>query len=199
MSKPAPDTVIPDGGNEKPSTARPIHMSIPHDNVIRLAAGLFALALLTASCGNDTTDTRTTAEEQPGATLTPSGLAVSPAAGVGEPQEELATGQVRLWVSNQSFEDDPVAITIQVDGETIVADSFFVEGQHNWFAFDVAGLQPGVHSIVAESDTGARIEGSFTLPDGESRWLVADYWHYPEESEGPHFTFSESDRPVGFD
>lgn len=123
---------------------------------------------------------------------------MSLATSVYEAQDALAANEVRLWVSKQSFEDDPVEITIRVDGEVIVDKSFFVRGQHNWMSVDIAGLDPGDHNLVATSDTGALTEETFTLPEGESRWLIVDYWLYADEELGRYFTFSESDVPVGF-
>ncbi len=128
-----------------------------------------------------------------------SGLTVSAPIDVSSAQDEVGVGEVRLWVSNQSFEDDPVFITIRIDGEPVVNDSFAVEGQHNWMSFDIAGLSSGSHEVVAVSDTGAQTGGSFTLPEGESRWLVVDYWYDAGEPDNRYFTLSESDVPVGFD
>ncbi|MDW3212822.1 MAG: hypothetical protein R8G01_02415 [Ilumatobacteraceae bacterium] len=117
---------------------------------------------------------------------------------LGTPQVEPVAGQVKLWVSNQSFEDDPVAVTIEIDGVQIVDDSFEVGGQHNWFSFLIDGLEPGEHTLTATSGTGAVFEGTFTLPPDEPRWMVVDYWHYPDDTEGRHFTFDTSDEPIIF-
>lgn len=65
-------------------------------------------------------------------------------------------------------------------------------------SFDTAGLSTGLHELVAVSGTGARTDGSFTLPDSESRWLVADYWYDDGEPDNRYFTLSESDEPVYF-
>jgi hypothetical protein len=119
-------------------------------------------------------------------------------AGVGVPQVEPVAGQVKLWVSNQSFDDDPVAIEIAIDGVQIVDDSFLVDGQHNWIGFMIDGLDPGNHTLIATSDTGATFEGTFTLPPDEPRWMVVDYWYYTDDAEGRHFTFNESDEPIYF-
>ena len=142
-----------------------------------------------------TTSTVATSQELDGS----SGVTVSEPTGVGAAQDEVAVGEVRLWVSNQSFDDDPVSITIRIDGEVVVDDSFAVGSQHNSVSFDIAGLSSGLHEMVAESDTGARTDGSFTLPDGDSRWLVADYWYDAGEPADRYFTRSESDEPVYFD
>lgn len=117
---------------------------------------------------------------------------------LGTPQVAPVAGQVKLWVSNQSFEDDPVAVMIEIDGVQVVDDSFEVGGQHNWFSFLVDGLEPGEHTLTATSDTGAAFEGTFTLPPDEPRWMVVDYWYYPDDAEGRHFTLNESEEPIAF-
>ena len=42
--------------------------------------------------------------------VTGGGISVTALSGAGVPPVEPAAGQVKLWVSNQSFEDDPVAV-----------------------------------------------------------------------------------------
>lgn len=123
---------------------------------------------------------------------------VEPGPSAGEQQVDPRAGEVKLWVSNQSFEDDPVDIMVRLDGIPVVSDAFLVEGQHNWQGFMIGGLAPGDHTVTAESDTGATGTWTFTLPADEPRWLVVDYWYYPDEAEGRHFTFLESDEPVAF-
>ena len=126
------------------------------------------------------------------------GVTVERGRPLGEPQIEPGPGEVRLWVSNQSFVDDPIHLTIAIGGLTVVEERFEVRGQHNWIAFDIKGLQPGVHTITAESDTGANVAEEFTVREDEPRWLVLDYWYSPEDPEGRHFTLNEFDKPVGF-
>jgi len=128
----------------------------------------------------------------------PAEVTVERAADLGQIQPELAVGTVRLWISNQSFEDDPVVVSISVDGAALVEETLFVEGQHNWVPFDIAGLVPGEHSITATSSTGAGHVATFTLPEDEPRWLVLDYWFYPEDADGRFFSFTESDHAVAF-
>jgi hypothetical protein len=31
------------------------------------------------------------------------------------------------------------------------------------------------------------------------RWVVVDYWYYPDDAEGRHFTATVHDMPVAFD
>lgn len=127
-----------------------------------------------------------------------SGISVVPGSDPGVEPVEPVPGQVKLWVSNQSFEDDPVAVTVEIDGVTVVDDSFEVGSQHNWFSFMIDGLESGEHTVTATSDTGVVFEGTFTLPPDEPRWMVVDYWYYPDDAEGRHFTLSESDEPIYF-
>lgn len=117
---------------------------------------------------------------------------------LGQIQDDLEPGEVKLWVSNQSFGDDPVGLTISVDGTQIVLEQFHVEGQHNWIAFDLRGLKPGPHVLVASSDTGIEHVETFTVMEDEPRWLVLDYWHELDDQKGRHFTFAEFDHPVAF-
>lgn len=109
-----------------------------------------------------------------------------------------AEGEVLLWVSNQSFEDDTVSLTVAIDGQPAVDRDFEVENQHNWIGFFLRGLPPGEHTVTARSDTGVDFEGSFTLPPGKPRWLVLDYWFDRDDPEGRHFTLSEHNQAVMF-
>lgn len=76
--------------------------------------------------------------------------------------EQNPDGNLTLRVSNQSFDVNPVDITVTIDDETAVRGEFDVEGeqpaQHNWttFRFRVAD---GRHALVASSTRGrARLE-----------------------------------------
>ncbi|MGH8911562.1 MAG: hypothetical protein ACRDVD_03545 [Acidimicrobiia bacterium] len=102
-----------------------------------------------------------------------------------------------LYISNQSFVDPTVTITITIDGERVIDQDFDVEGQHNWIEF-IPDAEPGDHILTATSNTGAELTIEFNLPDDEPRWAVIDYWYYPDE--GPRkFTFDISDEPLAFD
>ena len=118
--------------------------------------------------------------------------------GAGEARVEPQPGEVKLWVSNQSFADDPVSVILRVDGIPVVSERLFVEGQHNWQSFLIRRLATGEHTVTAESDTEVTMSWTFTLPDDEPRWLVVDYWYEPGEADGRRFTFHESDEPVAF-
>jgi len=101
-----------------------------------------------------------------------------------------------LYVSNQSFDDPTVRITISIDDQVVVEQDFDVESQHNWIKFEPE-VGPGDHSLRAVSDTGAEYTVDFTVPGGEPRWAVVDYWWYPKQG-ARQFTFDISDKPIGF-
>lgn len=101
-----------------------------------------------------------------------------------------------LYVSNQSFEDPNVQIAISIDGVVVVDETFAVEGQHNWIAFEL-DVSPGDHILTATSNTGAQLTVEFTTKAGQPRWAVVDYWWYPKD--GPRkFTFDIHDEPIAF-
>jgi len=104
---------------------------------------------------------------------------------------------VRLWVSNQSFDDDPVTIGITIDGVELVARPFYVESQHNWTLVPIEA-PAGRHIIHVVSDTGAELLESFMLPDAGRRYALVDSWYYPGNG-GRHFTWSMRTTPIGFD
>lgn len=103
-----------------------------------------------------------------------------------------------MFVSNQSFADDPISIAIIVDDTVVVDDTFHVGDQHNWMAFSLDDLEPGVHTLEARSSTQASFSGTFTVLADEPRWLIVDYWNYPNDGAGRHFSFDEYDEPVEF-
>lgn len=112
--------------------------------------------------------------------------------------ELVEPGVVRLYVSNQSFADPSVHLTVKVDGQVIADQDFAVESQHNWVIFDTPVLTPGPHELTAESSTGVTITETFTLPDGEARYIGVDYWYYPEEGEDRFISVEQSEIPMVF-
>lgn len=80
-----------------------------------------------------------------------------------------------MYVSNQSFDDREVHLTVAIDGVTVVDGDFYVEDQHNWVSFPLA-LPSGGHDITADSDSGATLRGSFQVPHGTTRYAVIDHW-----------------------
>ncbi len=103
---------------------------------------------------------------------------------------------LHLWVSNQSFDDAQVQITVSVDGVEVVDAPFEVADQHNWQLFPVR-LDPGQHVLRAVSDSGAEVERSIVIPRGAQRYVVVNYWSQSDELPG-RFTVDISDEPVAF-
>ncbi|GGO72134.1 hypothetical protein [Nocardioides deserti] len=101
---------------------------------------------------------------------------------------------LHLYVSNQSFDDPDVRITVEVDGVLVVDDDFAVEGQHTWISFPLA-LPPGAHRVTATSDSGAELKQSVRVPRGEDRYAVVEHW----TEAGEHvLTWFAQREPIGF-
>jgi hypothetical protein len=146
-----------------------------------LVAGLAALAWTVAGCGAEQG-----ADPAPHPDVVAGGSAVRV---VDRDQADLV-----LHVSNQSFDDEEVHLTITVDGVTVVEGDFHVEDQHNWISFPL-GLPPGTHEITAESDSGATLSESFRVPGGRTRYAVIDHW---TEDDHGDLTWLFQRQPVGF-
>jgi hypothetical protein len=99
--------------------------------------------------------------EDQGVDPTPHPEVTAADAGVRLVEKEQA--HLMLYVSNQSFDDEKVRLTVAVDGVTVVDGDFHVAGQHNWVSFPL-GLSPGVHEVTGESDTGATLASHFGCP-----------------------------------
>lgn len=117
-------------------------------------------------------------------TSTPAGTAPEPA-------------NLVLYVSNQSFADDPVNIRVELAGRVVVDGSFRVESQHTWIEHELA-VPVGTHQVRVSSDTGVESTYELVVPRGQTRWAVVEYWYYPQDTPRS-FTFRVSDEPVGFE
>jgi hypothetical protein len=98
-----------------------------------------------------------------------------------------------LWVSNQSFDVDPVDIRIYVDDHQVVCDSFRVESQHTWILFELE-LDEGDHSLrVAGLDGEVELVDTFEVAN--EHWGLVMFW--TEEGQN-FFTFGVEDEPILF-
>jgi hypothetical protein len=119
------------------------------------------------------------------------------------PQPGATGGEatLTLLVSNQSFADDPVRITVRIDGVLVVDDDFFVGSQHNWRTFDLA-VTPGDHLVSLTSDTNVESETTLAIPSDGHRWAAAAYWYQPSaptDTGAPvtgEFSFVVDDEPI---
>lgn len=107
---------------------------------------------------------------------------------------EEGRADLLLHVSNQSFDDSAVRLTVTVDGVTVVEGDFHVEDQHSWTTFPLA-LAPGEHVITAESDSQASLRRSFATPVRGARYAVVNYWG---DDDRPHLEWLFRRRPVHF-
>jgi hypothetical protein len=107
---------------------------------------------------------------------------------------ETEQADLVLYVSNQSFDDEEVRLTVVVDGVTVVDGDFHVEDQHNWISFPLS-LSPGVHEVTAEADVGAALSESFRVPGDKTRFAIIEYWG---EDDSADLSWSFHRQPVGF-
>lgn len=112
------------------------------------------------------------------------------------PPESASGGNFHLYVSNQSFDIDPVEIQVYIDGQEVVNGTFRVESQHTWILFDL-DLEPGEHTLRAVGHDGeAELIETFNISD--EHWGLVEFWANPTEAPEPMFTFYVQDEPIGF-
>lgn len=143
-----------------------------HRAAALLSAAIVGMAI--SSCGGDG-GTTVAGDPRP--------AAKSPTASETAPSDapRLTTerdADLHLWVSNQSFIDDPMTLTVSIDGVVLVDQPFKVEGQHNWILFPIR-LDAGPHEVRAVSQNGEVMEARFRVPADAPRYANINYWHYP--------------------
>lgn len=122
--------------------------------------------------------------------------AAPPAPGVREAQPtQVAGANVFVDVSNQSFDDPDVHITMRVADLTPIDASFPVEGQHHWVGYQLR-LAPGDHALEFTSDSGAAHTVEITVPDDAPVYVFTNYWADAETP--PHFQSGVSDEPFAY-
>lgn len=95
-------------------------------------------------------------------------------------------------VTNQSFDDPDVHITLTFNGHAFVDQDFPVKGQHHVVGFALS-LSPGEHQLVASSDTGAEHVVQVPVPDGSPVYVHVGYW--ASEDQAPEFDSLVQDGP----
>jgi hypothetical protein len=107
-----------------------------------------------------------------------------------------SSGNFHLYVSNQSFDIDPVDIQVFIDGKEVVNDTFKVESQHTWILFNLE-LEPEKHTLRAVGHGGeAELSESFVTSTED--WGVVEFWADPTEAPEPMFTFWVQDEQIHF-
>lgn len=119
------------------------------------------------------------------------------------PQQHIdppASPTFTLFVSNQSFDLDPVDIAVNLDNQLAVTGDFQVGSQHSWFKFEF-GLAPGNHNIfVTTADADTALDKPFVMDD--RKYGVLNFWFYAAgspEPTPPQFSFTLTDDPPAFD
>ncbi|MBA3452299.1 MAG: hypothetical protein H0T42_04290 [Deltaproteobacteria bacterium] len=106
-----------------------------------------------------------------------------------------------MFVSNQSFDLDPVDIKIKLDDQLAVTGDFVVEGQHTWIKFDFA-LTPGNHTINVSTGDVADVALQMPFVMDDRKYAVVSFWFYEAgspEPTPPHFSFQLLDEPPLFE
>ncbi len=101
-----------------------------------------------------------------------------------------------LMVSNQSYLDDPVVLTVDIDGVNVLSQPFEVRNQHHDVRFPLR-LGTGTHQLRVSSDTGVVLEEKFTLPTtGGRQHASIDYYNYADE-DGRLIDWNIQPMPMG--
>ena len=152
-----------------------------------------------ASCGADDSDVAVSAEREVGSRSVlqePRGED-----GVERPSDTQAGDRpsaepdVYLDVSNQSFFDPDVHITIRGGAETYVDDSFPVEGQHHIVSYQLT-LGAGTHHLTVSSDSGATEDLTVDVRDDGPTYVFLSYW--ADEGSRPWFDADQSRQPFAY-
>ena len=100
-----------------------------------------------------------------------------------------------LFVSNQSFIERNIHLTVMIDGTAVAVGRFAVEGQHNWETFPLK-LGAGTHRLTARAESGAQTTETFDLPAIGVRYAVLNYWNYKDDPK--RFSWDFSVEPPAF-
>jgi hypothetical protein len=91
-------------------------------------------------------------------------------------------------VSNQSYEDPTVNLTVCIDGTELLSQPFEVENQHMWWNFPTR-VPLGRHVVRVMADTNAEpLRKQLTLPEKGRRYALVEYWEGGKK-ERPYFTW----------
>lgn len=164
----------------------------------RSVALALAASLLFTACGSATSETAV--DTEPSSEGTSTNAPVQEVAIEPDTSRVVATwndpgeNEIQLLVSNQSTVDTSANLTFEVDGVVVIAQRFETGDQHNFFAFNVNGVEPGTHTITVRSDDDHEHEVVFEKT-ADPVWIVLHYW--PEQSDTGFFEQIE-DEPVDF-
>ena len=99
-------------------------------------------------------------------------------------------------MSNQSYLDDPVVLSVVIDGVEVLSQPFEVLNQHHFINFPLR-LAPGMHRLKVASDTGVILERKFTMPEGgPQQYAGISYYNYADE-DGKLIDWHIQSTPMG--
>lgn len=106
---------------------------------------------------------------------------------------------LHLYVSNQSFEEPLVDVAVSIGGVQVVVGDFAVEGQHNWYAFDIVVPigATDLDAVTFREVDAVSFSQQIAVP--AERWAVLDYWSDTGDGKGSRFVLNVSEVEVGFD
>lgn len=153
------------------------------------AVFIAAASLLFAACSS--TSTEATIDNEP----TPEDRASEPdTSRVVATWDDPGENEIQLLVSNQSSVDMTADLTFEMDGVLILSETFETGDFHNFFAYNINGVENGEHTLTIRSDDGHEQLVRFEKT-GDPAWIVIHYW--PEESS-TGFIKSFENEPVEF-
>lgn len=122
---------------------------------------------------------------------------------VSRPRDEEPEPNLVILVTNQSFDNPSVDITVSIDGDQVISEDFSVGNQHNFKVLELC-LPEGSHSLSADSLKGeASMTTSFELPS--KRWILLWYdFDEKRRNEGyinarKAFGVQIQDEPIGIE
>lgn len=108
-----------------------------------------------------------------------------PPAAVGQPPKAEKMAPLRFFVSNQSFEIDPVDIDVYVDNVKVITGDFVVKNQHNWLRFDFEAGADAPHVVRAVTAKGNVAASATVDVRAGGRWVIVDFWFYGPKHYSP--------------
>lgn len=93
----------------------------------------------------------------------------------------VATTNLKIYASNQSFDDQEVRLVVTLDGEEVIDGVLVTGSQHNLFWVELP-VPHGEHDVVAEV-VGRGIESSIRIDAEATPYLLYQYWG-PDEDGG---------------
>lgn len=104
----------------------------------------------------------------------------------------IAPRPVTLIVSNQSFDEPYINITVKVNGVVILSDELYVANEHNWTDHSV--FLWGIFQFIEVKNDNARRTDTAVVSTVTGGYILIQYWNSDSKE---HFTVDYSlEHPV---